>query len=154
MIKVFTHAGNVLIQAQETNEILTNVYDSGYPFVTWHNCINFIGGAKGKEDKSPISIITREFEEEFSLGPNEMDATLVAAAGSGWSLPKVGKMASKQDIDNVRNSILSQIQPYKDFLVETRGIEKLDGNKYDQVALFSVFVSQIPQDIFEIQEET
>ena len=65
MIQIFTHAGNVLVQAQETNEILTNVYDSGYPFVTWHGCINFLGGAKGKEDECPKHLNIRELEEEF-----------------------------------------------------------------------------------------
>jgi hypothetical protein len=144
------HAGNILIESEENGKFLCNIYDNTHPIELFRGRLNFLGGGKNLEDMSPLLTVKREIYEEFSiLKNNELDAATIQDSGGKYSLPNISKRAPLEDIKKVRKSILENIVPYQDFLItlkpNTKG-PKLQSPK----ALFSVFYSKIPKDIFEI----
>ena len=145
------HAGNILIESENTGEFLCNIYDNTHPIELYRGRLNFLGGGKNKEDISPLKTVKREIYEEFSLSKNKtFDSATIQDSGKGnYKLPKISKMASLEDIEKVKKSILENIVPYQDFLITLNPIP--NGPKIQNPnALFSVFYSKVPKEIFEI----
>ena len=148
-IKIHNHASVVL--AYMDRKILSNLYDETYPKEIWRNRINLIGGAQSQEDKSPRELLYREICEEFSLGKREADvydSNVSDIIGDGQGAPIIQNFAPKEEIDAVKNSILSKINPYSDFLVSIPAYRK----KPQFQILFSVYSWEIPEEILKVIE--
>jgi hypothetical protein len=149
-ISVNHHAGNIMVESEREGEFLCNIYDDTHPIPLCRGKLNFLGGGKSREDISPILTVRREINEEFSLSQNEsLDEATLQDSGRTYDLPQIQKMASSSDIEFVKRSILENIVPYQDFLVDFKPIEGGPVLKVPR-AIFSVFHSQIPEEIFEI----
>lgn len=126
-IKIRHYASATIIESTKTNEFLFNEYNKTYRVKCLRGKLNLIGGNYEIGDNSPLDILKREIAEEFSMTKQEKNL-----------------FALNRDIIFIRNSILRNITPYKDYLLTVPPIE---GTTYK--ALYSIFISKIPQDIFE-----
>jgi hypothetical protein len=144
------HAGNILIESEDSGRFLCNIYDNTHPIELFRGRLNFLGGGKNSEDISPIMTVQRELYEEFLISKNkELDPATVQDSGKKYLLPKINKMASLEDIEKVKKGIFENIIPYQDFLITIKQIDK--GPKLQNPnALFSTFYSKISKNLFDI----
>jgi hypothetical protein len=123
-------ASMILVQSQKTNDFLFGGYNSTYPKKCFRNTVNFIGGVcEDLVDDSPLDTLIRELREEFSINKN---VDLI--------------YASEKDISIIRESIITNILPFKDYLVSFPSVE--GGQPFSSI--HCVFHALIPEDIFEI----
>lgn len=112
------HASVVLVHYK--NRLVTNQYDDTYPLEAYRKCINLIGGTPNKDDKSPLETLLRELAEEFRIETEqvkEFDPALVKTLGSGPPAPQVTRFASESDIEQVKESIIRTLVPYRDVIL-------------------------------------
>ncbi len=149
MRKIRHHVGVVIIEAEKTGEFLVSRYDETYPTKCFRGAINLIGGNHEKKDKSPLEILLREINQELSSNQeyiNDRKASLKDVIGD-WQPPQeIKSFASEGDILLIKNEIISNIVPYRDYLCSFPSFEK----RAEFDALQSVFVSKIKQNIFEL----
>lgn len=149
MKKISHHASGVIIESEKTRELLVSRYDETYPTKCFRGSVNLIGGNHEKEDKSPLEILLREINQELSSDQkyvNDKEASLKDTVGE-WIAPQEVKLfASEKDIYSIKNEIISNIVPYKDYICSFPSFEKRD----EFGSLVSVFISKIKQDIFEL----
>ena len=127
-------------EGKQKGKILMAVYDTGYRMKAYHGSANPIGGnpSYSKGDRSPTNTIHREVIEEYNpqfQGPNH-DA-LVFGQKVNW--------ASPQDIQFIRDSLLQNIEPWRDFYVRFLQQIKHGDGLGDPAGdgLYSVFDSQV-----------
>ncbi len=132
--KVDHHASIIIIKSEDDRFVLGG-YDKGYPW--FPNYGQLIGGNNEVvKDFTPWDILRREVIEEIS-SVGKKDPSL---------------FAEEVTLDNIRNSILENAQPYADFLVSDPIIEKeLNGVKKRSLkpgrvreSVISVYESIIP----------
>lgn len=149
MTKILSHSSCVIIEAEKSDEFLLGMYDETYPTEYFRGAINLIGGNYKKEDKSPLGILLREIKEEFSSNQkyvNQKEKGLRNVTGK-WRPPlEIRSFANEEDIFLIKNEIISNIRPYKDYLWCSPFL--MDKDRLD--SLSSVFVSKVKQDIFEL----
>ncbi len=117
-IPVHNHASVIL--AYRGEEIVSNIYDNTYPKEIWRNRINLIGGGQSKGDYSPRYLLKRELEEEFRISKEvtkKYDKNFKDLVGEGKGAPKVSSFASEKEIKYVKNFLLNNSNPWKDFLI-------------------------------------
>jgi len=119
MRKIDHHVGCVIIQSNSGEDFLFSMYDHTYPTICCRYKINFVGGNWEKGDYSPKEILLREIREEF--------------------------LSCEEDVITIRDSIINNLIPYKDYFVEVPEI----GQNLQHNALQSIFLSKIPQVVFE-----
>lgn len=149
MKKISYHTGSVIIEAEKTGELLVSRYDETYPTKCFRGSVNLIGGNHEKEDKSPLEILLREINQELSSDQryiNDKEASLKSIIGEWMPPQEIKSFASEEDIYSIKNEIISNIVPYKDYFCNFPSFEKID--KWGSLA--SVFISKIKQDIFEL----
>ncbi len=153
------HAAAVFILSDETKQkCVVQVYDNGYPVSLFRSHFNLCGGNAGK-DNSPLSLLKRELNEEWSDLPLEQESETVGAI--------IGAPAS--DVKNVEyvkgriyaprlfrqafyNAVLGNLVPYRDYRINIAGAPI--GKKEDLDFISSVYVSRInPLLITELEEE-
>lgn len=145
-VKIHNHASVVLVYNE--NKILSNIYDYTYPKEIWRGRINLLGGGQDRGDISPRLLLEREIREEFTIKPEGLrryDSNFSDIVGSGSGAPKISKFSSKIDIDLVKNSVLKNLRPYKDFLVSFPCYR--DRPAFN--VIFSVYISKIPLEVID-----
>ncbi len=149
MRKISHHTGSVIIEAEKTGELLVSRYDETYPTKCFRGTVNLIGGNHEKEDKSPLEILLREINQELSSDQkyiNDRETSLRNVIGEWRPAQEIKSFASERDISIIKNEIISNIMPYKDYLCSFPSFERRD----EFGSLASVFVSKIRQEIFEL----
>jgi hypothetical protein len=127
------HPSLLIVKKEKTNDLLMGVYDNVYSFVIYRNSANLIGGNPSFRDKNPREVLLRELGEELNI--NEENKNY---------------FAPKEDIEIIRNSILSEIIPFKDFFFQ---VEEIEGGRKQYNAIGSVFYSNINSKIFDIAKK-
>jgi len=149
MEKISHHASGVIVEAEKTGELLFSRYDDTYPTKCFRGAVNLIGGNYEKYDKSPLMILIREINQELSSDQryiNDREESLENTMGE-WMPPReIRSFADEKYISIIRNEIISNIQPHKDYLCSFPSFEKREGF----CSLVSVFISKIKQDVFEL----
>lgn len=147
--EVHHHVGVGIIESVKTREFLFGVYDDTYLKVRYQGRVNLIGGNHGPDDYSPWDLFQREINEEFAVKiekPKEFDKSFVELFGKGMGTKTVRNFAKEEDIRTIRENILNNSEPFKDYFVI---VPAMDG-KPDYSVLYSVFFSKIIQDVFEL----
>ncbi len=127
------HPSLLIIQKEQTNELLMNVYNDTYPLVVYRNSANLIGGNPPPKDKNPMEVLLREVDEELNITPGEENY-----------------FASLQDIERIKSSIISNIIPFKDFFFQ---VDEIIGGRKAYNAIGSAFYSNINKKIFNIAKK-
>lgn len=153
MEKIDYHAGNVIIEAEKGNVFLFNKYNFSYPFKIYRGRINFMGGGKDRGDFSPEELVKREISEEFSIKEDKSydEALLENLRGEKYSLPKIEKFASEDEINYVKKEILENMVSYQDFFVEFKNF--VFNDYQPRKAIFSVFYSKVSDNFFNVVEK-
>ena len=123
------HVGVGIIKSEKTQELLLGVYDDTYPDTNWRGRAKLIGGNHEKDDISPRHIFYREVNEEFSHIKD-----------------KESEFATEEDIKLIRETILLNALPYRDFLVK---MPQRIGKQEHQV-IYSVFNSFLTDKILTL----
>ena|SRR3989344_1797271 len=147
--EVHHHVGVGIIESEETKEFLFGVYDDTFPKIIYQGRINFIGGNHDPGDSSPLNLFQREINEEFKAEVTEqkgIDKNLVELVGEGIGARTIRNFAPEEDIEVIRESILTSSKPFKDYFITVPAIN----GKLEYNVVYSVFLSKIPQESFEI----
>jgi len=147
-IKISRHCSAVIVKSSDNNLFLFSQYDHTYPFKDFRGYINLIGGGRDiKKDNSPRETLEREINEEFSnIIDENTDNFLYSLVGEYHNSAKIKQFSKTKEIFFIRDSILEEISPYKDFLIKIPPMGKL---KTPFFVIHSVFVSTISPDIFQ-----
>jgi hypothetical protein len=116
--EVHNHASVIL--AYNGKDIVSNIYDNTYPKEIWRGRINLLGGGQSPGDLSPRYLLEREIAEEFRISKEETkeyDENFRDLVGEGKGAPKINSFASKRDINLVRDFLLYNSEPWRDFLI-------------------------------------
>ncbi|MEK6933971.1 MAG: hypothetical protein AABW75_03785 [Nanoarchaeota archaeon] len=148
--EVSHHAAVAIIESENKKEFLFDVYGDNYAILDYHSRINLIGGNHNDEDISPWDIWKREIEEEFSLDDIEEKGENLTIPGKS-SRPK-GEFAPLEDILTIRNEIIKNARPYKDFYFETPSLRMFKDEEIIKLpigkCIYSVFLSSVNNDLF------
>jgi hypothetical protein len=133
---------SVTIAYSSKGKLLMAVYDGGYPQVSYRFSANNIGGNPnpGKGELCPIVTLRREIADEFD--PNHGEKNKFGQTVS-W--------AEQSDIQYIRDSLLKNLVPHQDFLVKVKQFP-FDPTTFTYDAIFSFFLSEVPQDVIEYAE--
>lgn len=145
-INIHNHASAVL--TYNDKEILSNCYDETYPREIYRGRINLLGGGQGKGDISPEYTLKREINEEFSTELEEdrhYDSNFSDVIGEGLGAPHPELFASSNDILSVKEDILLDISPYKDFLISIPQYKKIPGFN----VIISYYVSSLKKETID-----
>lgn len=133
------HSGLVIVHPSSRDEVVLSGYDGGYPPMLYRSKPNLLGGNPEALERhlGTREVLEREVAEELDRGKKEVD----------WKNRPI-TWASLDDICLIRNAILTNIRPYKDFVMD---VAKQDGAYRGGgfSALQSVYSAQIPDDVLE-----
>ena len=108
------HPSVVIAYSEDVGKLLLSIYDCTYPHRAYRCAANNIGGNPGSDDgnsiesdQSPIDVLRREIKEEFN--PDHGGKKI------HWGLVD---WAEKDDIELLRDSLLTNIEPHSDFYFE------------------------------------
>jgi hypothetical protein len=127
------HPSVLIIQKDKTQDLLMGVYDDTYPLVAYRNSANLIGGNPSSKDKNPRDVLLREIAEELNVNPGKEDY-----------------FAPGEDIKEIRNTILSNLLPFKDFFFH---FGEIKGGRKEYKAIGSAFYCSIDRKIFDIAKK-
>ncbi len=117
---ILYHFSVIVVRPSSSGDLLLGIYDNTYPLEIYRNRVNFFGGNQHPEDQSPLEIIQREIREEFvinSIRENKIESVIELVTGRGLGAQAPKKFAPLEDIQNIRDALLSTCTPYKDFLI-------------------------------------
>ncbi len=148
--RVSHHAAVAIIESENRKEFLFDVYGDNYAILDYHGRINLIGGNHNYDDLSPWDIWKREIEEEFSLEETEEKGENLTITGkkekSDMEFAPIGKILA------VRNEIIKNARPYKDFYFETPSLRMFKDKEIIKLpigkCIYSVFLSSVNNDLF------
>lgn len=133
--KIIDHHASIVIVYAGDN-FLFNGYDSGYPRKEWVGFLNPLGGNYENGDVSPFSLLEREVREEMSDEEK-----------------KFGNFAT-QEADILKQAILRNIQPYRDFVIVDPIIEKnKNSTKEQRSAIISFYYSPVSKELIDNAKE-
>ena len=149
MAKPVIEAHPALVIVYNTSKfprLLLSIYDAGYrggkgpyPFAA-----NVIGGNPDikEKDNSSLEVLTREVKEEFNPDYQiDNPKTNIFKQRVLWAKPR--------DIKLVRDNILTNLKPFKDFYVQAKPFAE---GTAEYNALFSYFFSEISEETLGIVE--
>lgn len=139
-ITIDAHPSVVIAHCEKAKKLLMAVYDGGYPQVSYRFSANNIGGNPIPDDGSPINVLLTEVKDEYN--PKHGEKTKFGEKVL-WSPP--------EHINLVRGALIKRVVPYQDFLVRAVQLPS-DPTTQSYDAVFSVFYSQINQEVIEIVE--
>jgi hypothetical protein len=157
MIKIGRHASVTIVSSEDKNRFLLSRYDDGYPVkIMFRGWGNLTGGANSKKDSiysSPEDLVRRELSEEYSIADAEYEKDMIHLTDkdSIGMVERKKPFAPKEHINVIKESILNGLIPYADYLVNIPGELFVQGKNKEQYRnIFSVFLSELPSELFEL----
>ena len=151
MQKISHHAGVAIIESLDGNEFLFNRYDDNY-IPVFRNSLHLIGGNHNTEDISPLGLLERELDEEFSIvqesGPED-DMERVLGKLKGPQTFRKEDMASESEIQFIKSAILNNLQPYLDFMCQVPAIDERQSFDF----IYSVCIARLSNEVIECIKE-
>ncbi len=146
---ILHHVSLLIIESSDKKEFLIGVYDNTYPLEVFRKRVNLIGGNQHPEDQSPSEILEREIREEFCIHTTEeknIEEAIERTSGPGAGAHIPSNYASLEDIEKIRDAIITLYKPYADFLIN---VPYLKNKPPETSAIYSVYTADLPREIFE-----
>ena len=153
--EIYHHVSVIIVRPTSSGHLLLGVYDSTYPLETYRERVNFFGGNQHPEDQSPLGLLTREIYEEFCIHrvrEDGIESSLHATSGRGQGAPVPKEFAPAEDIQNIRDALLSSCKPYKDFFI-TAPRRYVKDQTPRIAAITSAFEGSLDESLFECARE-
>lgn len=150
MEKIHHHYAAIMIESRKNDEFLFSVYDNSYPIEVYRGRVNLMGGNANEDDISPLSLLKRELEEEFSTkeGDIQLEETIKDLVGEGKNFNREFKtFASSSDMRIIKKAITKDIQPFRDYLVEVPFLN------HKSLMICSSYLTMLPMEKFELVKE-